>query len=122
AVLDDFCKRATHDDRIEILHGPSAVSEAAVGVLAGSPWSLYDAVEADEFSDECLHGFSLFCTNTAPVAVCSEVMDRLPPQRSTRLRRRAHAGDPRRGAARRGTPASCSSRRPLRSCPPRPAP
>ena len=52
----------------------------------------------------------------------AQVMHQLVPQRSTQLRRRAHAVHPRGGAARPETPVSCNSPIPLRSCPPRPAP
>jgi hypothetical protein len=50
----------------------------------------------------------------------AQVMHQLVPQRSTQLRRRAHAVHPRGGAARPETPVSCNSLTPLRSCPPRP--
>jgi hypothetical protein len=52
----------------------------------------------------------------------AHVMRRVVPQRSTQLRRRAHALHPRGGAARPGIPASCNSLIPHRSCPARPAP
>ena len=52
----------------------------------------------------------------------AQVMHQVVPQRSTQLRRRAHAVHPRGGAARPETPVSCNSLIPLRSCPPRPTP
>src|SRR5215469_5103146 len=57
-----------------------------------------------------------------PLAGRAHVMHQVVPQRSTQLRRRAHAVHPRGGAARPETPVSCNSLIPLRSCPPRPAP
>jgi hypothetical protein len=50
----------------------------------------------------------------------AHVMHQVVPQRSTQPRRRAHAVHPPGGAARPGTPASCNSPIPLRSCPARP--
>ena len=52
----------------------------------------------------------------------AQVMHQAVPQRSTQLRRRAHATHPRGDAARPGTPVRCNSQIPLRSCPTRPAP
>ena len=51
-----------------------------------------------------------------------QVMHQAVPQRSTQLRRRAHAVHPRGGAVRPETLVSCNSLIPLRSCPARPAP
>jgi hypothetical protein len=34
------------------------VIEPAVGIFVSAAWSLYYTVEADEFCNECLHGFS----------------------------------------------------------------
>jgi hypothetical protein len=41
------------------------MTEAPVGILARSARSLYNTVEADEFSDERLHGVSLLCEPVA---------------------------------------------------------
>ena len=61
ALLGELGKRPTHDGRVEVLHRPPAVVEAAVGVFARAPGSLHDTVEADELGDERLHGISRFC-------------------------------------------------------------
>ena len=66
--------------------------------------------------------FAWAAANSGPARGSAQLMHQEVPQRSTQLRRRAHAVHPRGGAARPETPVSCNSLIPLRSRRPRPTP
>ena len=54
-VLGEPVDDRTHDVRVEELHRPAAVLEAAAGVLGRAAGRLHDAVEAHELADDNSH-------------------------------------------------------------------